>query len=846
MGVYPYFALICYTSFMDNNKEVKKSLFVRVFEIIMRFVFRFRIPILVIIGLITLFFAWQLRNLQIDAGIFSFTSDVPSSEYVLTPEEAPEGEPLVYELPEELQNIEMPKYGYTYRTEDEKMHVAIPEEFLDNTEYSSFPDGFVVIFSSELMYTPEVLNCISDIMDEMEKIDIVGYCISPFNFVTVEKRGTRLALTPMSPLREGEEWTEETAQVFKSRLENDDMAKNFLYSDDVNTIMLYYRTRSYNAEQQEVLSSVIDPLRDYGRVALNGGSVITNRVTYYIFKDLGLLLTLCFLVILLVYFLSYKSLRAVIIPSSLSLISIVWTLGIMSMLGYKLSIVTILTPCLVLTLGSSYSVHMLSEYFAEAKDPKIAVNAYARISKTILSASLTTVVGFLAMMVCRTRMFREFGLTAAIGIACCAVLSILYLSSVLSLLPPPKEKKIDKIEHGRILGGFIKFVSITVTKYWYIVLIIVLAIILGYAFTHDKVDFNSNYMDYFPQNDVLVQDSIYFAQTMGGTDPYNVIIRAPNNEPGFFLEWENLKKVYEYEETVMAADPDIEQSMSFSQYVAFLNKVYSGEEGIPENNGLLNFLYRTLQQMKAYIGDGVLDSLISEDGSQVTLAMRNYDAFEQNIQTTASGRRMTQVLDYYRYMLPEGTTSRLSSGVERTVRASDMIMEDQNTASLISIIAIIIIASVTLFSVFRGCVSIVPVVIGIMFNYIFMYVCNIPFDLVTVGFSSVTVGAGIDDALHFLLRYRYNRQKNPELKVEKIISKTLNETGRPIILTTVSIVAGMIVLALASFTPIQYFGIFMCVSLTVAMLATIFVLPVVMIVVVKIRDAVIKVFSKKK
>ena len=300
MGVYPYFALICYTSFMDNNKEVKKSLFVRVFEIIMRFVFRFRIPILVIIGLITLFFAWQLRNLQIDAGIFSFTSDVPSSEYVLTPEEAPEGEPLVYELPEELQNIEMPKYGYTYRTEDEKMHVAIPEEFLDNTEYSSFPDGFVVIFSSELMYTPEVLNCISDVMDEMEKIDIVGYCISPFNFVTVEKRGTRLALTPMSPLREGEEWTEETAQIFKSRLENDDMAKNFLYSDDVNTIMLYYRTRSYNAEQQEVLSSVIDPLRDYGRVALNGGSVITNRVTYYIFKDLGLLLTLCFLVILLV------------------------------------------------------------------------------------------------------------------------------------------------------------------------------------------------------------------------------------------------------------------------------------------------------------------------------------------------------------------------------------------------------------------------------------------------------------------------------------------------------------------------------------------------------------------
>ena len=66
---------------------------------------------------------------------------------------------------------------------------------------------------------------------------------------------------------------------------------------------------------------------------------------------------------------------------------------------------------------------------------------------------------------------------------------------MLSLLPQPKEKKVDKIEHGKILGAFIKFVSITVTKYWYIVLIIVLAIVLGFVFTHDKVDFNSNYMD---------------------------------------------------------------------------------------------------------------------------------------------------------------------------------------------------------------------------------------------------------------------------------------------------------------------------------------------------------------
>ena len=147
-----------------------------------------------------------------------------------------------------------------------------------------------------------------------------------------------------------------------------------------------------------------------------------------------------------------------------------------------------------------------------------------------------------------------------------------------------------------------------------------------------------------------------------------------------------------------------------------------------------------------------------------------------------------------------------------------------------------IIASITLFSIFRGAVSLIPVLVGIMFNYIFMYVAGIPFDLVTVGFTSVTIGAGIDDALHFLLRYRYNKRIFPEYNVDSIIVRTLNDTGRPIILTTVSIVAGMAILLLASYTPIKYFGLFMCISLSIAMLATLFILPTVMILFVKIRD----------
>ena len=823
-----------------EKKQVKNSLFVKIFEVIIRNIIKFRIPVLIFIFLMTAFFIYQLFSLKIDANIFSFASGVPPAEYVLTPENPPEGEPLRYLLPADYVKYTPPSYGYEERPENEKLHVEIPDSLTQGTEYTSFPDGFVVIFSSSLLYTPEVLNLLSDVMTKLETIDIVGPCLSPFDFVTVEKRGTRLSITPISPISDGEKWTDESAAVFKERLLNDNIARNYLYSEDGNTIMLYYRTRNYNQATQDVLNAIIDPLRDYGRVAINGGSTIINRVTYYIFKDLGLLLLLCFLIILIVYYLSYRSLRAVIVPSSLSIIGIIWTLGMMSLLGINLTIVSILTPCLVLTLGSSYSVHMLSEYFTEAKDPQKAVLGYARISKTILSACLTTIIGFISMLICHTQMFREFGLSVSIGIFLCAILAILYLPSVLSFLPQPKDKKVEQITNGRIMGGFINFVGITVTKFWGIVLIATAILIVLFAYTHNKVDFNSNYVDYFPQDDQFVLDTKFFAQTMGGTDPYYMEIVAPNREPGFFLQSENIKKVYDFENTVMAACPDIVQSLSLPQYVGFLNKVYSGINDIPENNGLINLLYRILQMMKSYLGSNVLDVLINEDGSIITLAMRNYDAYEQNLQTTASARRVESTLDYYRYMLPEGTTSKIYCAASTQLKASEMIVNDQNTATKISMIFTIIIASITLFSVFRGCAAIVPVFIGIMFNYIFMYFTGIPFDLVTIGFSSITFGAGIDDALHLLLHYRFNKVNQPNKKIEEIIIQTLNETGRPIILTTVSIVAGMCILSFGSFTPIKYFGLFMSVALTIAMLATLFVLPVVMIVSNKLKNLVLK------
>ena len=114
------------------------------------------------------------------------------------------------------------------------------------------------------------------------------------------------------------------------------------------------------------------------------------------------------------------------------------------------------------------------------------------------------------------------------------------------------------------------------------------------------------------------------------------------------------------------------------------------------------------------------------------------------------------------------------------------------------------------------------------------WLMDIPFDIVTVCFSSAVIGTGCDYAIHYMLRLRKNMLKHNELMMRPLIEKTLVETGRPIFLSTASIVAGMMMLTFASYTPIRYFGMLMSISLVGCMVSTLIFMPPVAIVLDKI------------
>lgn len=800
-----------------------------------------RYLILLIIAGTTVFFAFQLTKLRVSDDYSFITSNLEPSEFVITPEyneeKAKELKTLIAENNKRKAELEAQQAEYikeisrqyaTTETVPSSDMQIIPDKILKPSQH--YYDGFAIVITSEKLFTVEILSLISKMMGKMEAYPITGTCLSPFSFVTFTKNNSRIVMTPMNPHSGYGPWTQEEVDIFLERLMNDDVASNYMYDRKTNSVMLYYMNEYASDADLLEMRSYLQPLKDAGcTVAVTGLSTISERLMYYLNKDLVTLLLLCILIILINYGFFFRSVGKVLIPFSMSIIGIIWTLGWMAMNGYALTLVTLLTPCLVLVLGSSYSIHMLSEYIFEAEsqdlgNKDLAVNSGKNIYKTIILAGTTTLVGFVSLTLATTQAFKEFGLCISVGVAFCIILSLTYLPAIISLLNRPKPKKMVKNQNS-VFTSFIEKIANLSTNGYIVTIIIVSLFVVIFLLTNGYIQYDSNYMSYFPEEDEIIQENVYFAQTMGGTDPFYLTIRAPENEKDYFLRPEVLERVFLYEEAVLANCPDIVQSLSFTQYVAFINRIYSGERAIPKNKGMINTVNRYVTMIKNQTDSDVLDLIINDDATEMTLSMRNYDSVAQDLQTTASSKRIAQTLDEYRYLLPEDTTSRISCYAYDLARGNDIVMKDQNFTTILSFFAVFLIALITFASLKYSIGVMIPVACGIISNYIFMWLFGISFDLITVGFSSIAIGIGIDDALHFTSGYIKRKKEVSTETVSEILAYTIKRTGKPIIETTAAIVCGMLALTLGSYAPIRYFGLIMCVTLTSTNIATLFALP---------------------
>jgi hydrophobe/amphiphile efflux-3 (HAE3) family protein len=759
------------------------------FQFVQRWVsicIRYRSALIAATALITVFMAFQSTKLQIDSDLTDL-------------------------LPRDLKILQLTEH-YGKSKDAGELLVAVEG-----------PDLFSV----------ERLQAFEQAIQRIERHKKVMGSIHPFNMIAFERDGKKLKLVPLGPEGRAPR-TEEELQGFRRRLAGNSLANNLILSKDGNALAAVFPVKAAedHADLLTLAEDAVRPLRAHCRVYITGTPVIMQTTKDALVQDMPKFLAMSALVILVFLFFSFRSLRSIVLPLLVVGIGTLWTTGTMVLLGFKLTVVSIMVPPLVLTLGSSYSIHVLNQYYRETgQDPadrQWIAGAVRLVNPTVFMAALTTIIGFLSLATATLRQIKEFGVATSIGIFYCMVLALFFLPAALSLARNPKPAEQERVTMG-LLARSMERLAGWVIRRRYLIVACVGLVAIGFGLSIRHIQYQTNYLAYYRQSEKIIRDSRAMVDKFGGYTNVYLTMEAPEGATAYFLDPEVLGKVSRFEDR-LRADPDVAYLLSFTTILRMMNQVSTGSSEAPASRAPVLLAARYLRTIAASPYGKSLEVLpISADYRRLTFMLRVYDSRRNTMilepQLQQLVRRLERIMDESLAGLPRPVMWGRSLIL---LYISETLARDQIWSTASSILLIFLVTALGFRSARLGGITLIPLLVGIMLNFILMVLLRIPFDVVTVMFTCVAVGVGVDDSIHLILWYRRSLALFPDPQDhDKALARTMAIAGRPILLTSLTITAGLLVLTFSRFMPVLYFGLLVSMALFTTTIGALIVLPAV-------------------
>jgi len=728
-----------------------------------------------------------------------------------------------------------PDYYSIFPDESERSEIL-----LERTGISEELDMYLILsVKADDALSIRKLGLLYNVLVELEANSEVSDCISPFNFITFRNNAGRLSIEKMASHPPG---TEEELVEFSQRLLSEPLAQNIMVSDNGKTLNALIINTSIEdpASFMRDFEKIIEPLQEEFEVLYTGDAPFSEYTVSYLQRDLLVLVILAFFVILVVLYFCFRAFRAVFLPMITVGVGAIWSLGFSAVIGYDLTVVSVILPIIILAIGSSYTVHIINEYFrsydADGGASGVA-EAVSHVVMTVILAGVTTIIGFSSLLFTSIQPLKEFGLSVSFGILTCVILSIWFLPALLSKLSPPREVHKKKINNDSITKIVIKIGKFVDKRYLFI-FISFFIVIIGAFLLYPEISRKVDYVDYFPKEDKLVTDTYEILEDSGGSQSLNITLKAPDGAEEYFLREDVIEKVFLLQDAI-SQDVNVLNLTSYYTLLTQINGVMTGQEEFPKKKGLILLFSRYFKLLGDSGKDltfGAQADFVNDDYSQITIFIKGYDGEAGKILVSdKAGVFIDSMEALVNEFVSEIDEVYLWGNIVINYDGAVQIQQDQLFSAFLSMVLIFIVSSIFFRSIRLGSFSIIPLIFAIAFNYIVMVIFKIPLDVTTVLVSNVAIGVGVDDAIHFLLQYQ-KQFVIAKQDCRTAVRNTFQITGRPIVLTTISIVSGFIILCFASFKPIVFFGILVSISLFAAMFSTLVFLPAFIIVVNKVSS----------
>lgn len=726
---------------------------------------------------------------------------------------------------------------------------AIPADNPKYRDYVAFRQKFgddgnllVVGVQTDKIFELNTFKSYLHLEEQLKKVSNVENVLSVPSSITLHKDELSEKLIPLKIFADSIS-TQAQLDTAKAVFFNQPFYKTLLYNPETNAYLMGVRINkdSLNSPKRtKIVNDISKAVKAFEaetkiETHISGLPLIRTLVSDKIKKEMKLFLIGSLILSALILLIFFRSLSTTILSLLVVILGVIWSVGLLYLCGYKITLLTALTPPLVVVIGIPNCIYFINKYhtaYRSSRDKnKSLVDMVSKMGVVTLFCNITAAIGFAVFALTRSAILKEFGVVAGISIMFIFVISFILLPAALSYLPAPKPVQIKYLDNKWITGFLLRI------EHWVLnhrnivfgVTAVILVIAIAGIFKLKTVAF---IVDDLPKDDTIYTDLKFFEKNFKGVMPLEIVVDTKKRRGlGGMRALTVFGKVDSLAQYI-TAQKDMNRPLSIAEGLKFVKQAFY--DGDSTNYQLPNtsdaaFLGEYLKPDKndtssknnlAKMLTAFMDT--AKQSTRISISMADVGTQQLPILLNGIQQQTDKLFDTAQYKVT-------LTGSSITFLEGSRFIINGLKESILYAFLLIAACMLYLFKSARILIcSLIPNIIPLIITAGVMGWVGIPLKPSTVLIFSVALGIAIDITIRFLVNYK---QELPTYNNDIIatVSATIKNTGLSIVYTSLVLIAGFIIFCLSSFGGTKSLGWLTSITLLVATLTNLILLPVLLL-----------------
>ena len=595
----------------------------------------------------------------------------------------------------------------------------------------------------------------------------------------------------------------------------------------------------YNIRNHQNIAEIRDVINKYGenaKIHLGGIPMIADDMMSFIKSDIIVFGIGVFIFIILTLWFIFKNIKWVIMPLLGCASSVIIMIGLLGLIGWKVTVISSNFIALMLILNMAMNIHLtvrflqLKKEFPQLKIDEAVFQTSKKMILPILYTVLTTICAFLSLVFSGIKPIIDFGWMMTLGLIVSILITFLLLPALLSLLSTDDEINIKDTEKSYITSALSSFTKNNKIIIFGSTLVIILLSVIGIF----KLEVENSFINYFNKETEIYKGMKKIDEDLGGTTPLNIILKFPikkkiNTEEDEFDEWEEESENDESKAKYWFTRDKMDKILKVHDYL----------DSLPEIGKVLSFgsILRVAEDLNkkelqsleiAVLYSKIPDAIKKEIVTPYISVEKDEARINVRIKDSIKDLRRNDLID----KINNDLNTKLGFKKDEFKLVGVLILFNNLLQSLfksqILTLGIVILGIYLMFLIlFRNkilsFIGIVPNFIAAFFILGIIGLMGIPLDMMTITIAAITIGIAVDNSIHYI--YRFKEEFNKIKNYNKTLDRCHSTVGIAILNTSITIVFGFSILILSNFIPTIYFGVFTGLAMFLAMMSVLTLLP---------------------